>query len=160
MARRLLIWFWNQPKETFLDVHSSTGICRGRGATAPRRQDNKYTHHLEALQPALLFPGLPPPRPPGRGDGRAAQLNVRPAACHRSCPCAPQGTGGPPPRQTVAVSTRGPLGSDRMVLIFRFCPPSPRPVCVCLSLLVIFFQLKFCGEWEKKIYKPTLVHQH
>lgn len=56
MTRRLLIWLWNQPKETFLNVHSSTRICRGWGATAPPRQDNKYTHHLEALQPTLLFP--------------------------------------------------------------------------------------------------------
>lgn len=139
MTRRLLIWFWNQPKETFLNVHSSTRICRGRGATAPPRQDNKYTHHLEALQPTLLFPSRrccgPASPSPGRRAGMTAGL---PRQTHSpllttAVPRSPPGTEGPPLQQEVTVSAQAPLGSE--LLLSR--PPSQHPLCsVCVCVFV------------------------
>lgn len=150
MARRLLIWFWNQPKETFLNVHSSTGICRGRGTTAPRRQDNKYTSHLEALQPALLFPGR-------RGCGPASP---------RLVPCRRAGvTGGlpstarlqrllwPPGHQRATFSVgcgSGPSRSAGVGSAVVRPPASCIFVATGIYFILFFFKLKFCREWGKK----------
>lgn len=160
MTRRLLIWFWNQPKETFLNVHSSTRICRGRGATAPPRQDNKYTHHLEALQPTLLFPSRrcrgPASPSPGRRAGMAGRL---PRQSHTqllatAVPPSPPGHGR---AASTAGSGRG-HSSPAGVRAAAFSTPitAPLPFCVCVSFHYKFHgsplpssQLKFCREWLK-----------
>lgn len=157
MTRRLLIWFWNQPKETFLNVHSSTRICRGRGATAPPRQDNKYTHHLEALQPTLLFPSRrcrgPASPSPGRRAGMTGRLprQSQTQLLATAVPRSPPGTEGPPLLQEVAVDTQALLGSE--LPLSR--PPSqhPLPLCVCVfvttNLMDIFSPVEVLQRMAK-----------
>lgn len=144
MTRRLLIWFWNQPKETFLNVHSSPRICRGRGATAPPRQDNKYTHHLEALQPTLLFPGRRCCRPASPSPGCRAGVTGRlPSQTHTLLLATAVPRSPPGHRRVTSAAGCGsgrssPAGVRTAVFSTPITTPPPPCVCVCVCRYKIY----------------------